>query len=138
MLVEIEGRPWGEFGRSGKPMSPNQLARMLKPLGIAPEVIRTGAATPRGYMLVQFGDAFRRYLASKPQQRNNVGQMGTSSALQTATPDAGVAVRKTEKPNNDGRCCGVALENPGGVGEGGLAADEGQEPDPEERILWTF
>ena len=38
-LVEIVPRPWGEYGRSGKPLTQNKLARLLKPLGIASEHI---------------------------------------------------------------------------------------------------
>jgi putative DNA primase/helicase len=61
-LVEIEGRPWAEY-RHGKAMTQNQLARALKPLGIAPELIRQGDNVTRGYMIGQFAEAFERYLA---------------------------------------------------------------------------
>ena len=36
-LVALDGRPWAEMGRARKPMTQNRLARMLKPLGIAPD-----------------------------------------------------------------------------------------------------
>ena len=32
-VVELEGRPWAELGKSRKPLTQNRLARMLKPLG---------------------------------------------------------------------------------------------------------
>jgi uncharacterized protein DUF3631 len=38
-LVAIEGRPWAEMGKSGKPLTQAKLARMLKPLGITPDHI---------------------------------------------------------------------------------------------------
>ena len=38
-LCEIVARPWAEYGRSGKPLTQNQLARLLKPLGIAPQKV---------------------------------------------------------------------------------------------------
>jgi hypothetical protein len=60
-LVAIEGRPWAEWHR-GKGLSPNGLARQLKPFGIAPGTIRTATGTPKGYKLAQFEDAFSRYL----------------------------------------------------------------------------
>jgi hypothetical protein len=41
-LVAIEGRPWAEFGRNGKALTQNQLARLLKPLGIVPQKIGPG------------------------------------------------------------------------------------------------
>jgi hypothetical protein len=60
-LNSIEGRPWAEWNR-GKGLSPNGLARQLAPFGIAPGTIRTANGTPKGYLLVQFDDAFARYL----------------------------------------------------------------------------
>ena len=67
-------------------------------------------------------DAWRRYLApsgvSEPLQRNNADEIGTSSALQTATAQADVAVQKREKPAINGHCSGVAVETDvrGGLG----------------------
>ena len=64
----MEDRPWPEFKR-GQPLSSTQLARLLKPFGIRPKVVRIGAGTPRGYTLQAFLDAFARYLP--PARRNN-------------------------------------------------------------------
>jgi Protein of unknown function (DUF3631) len=117
-LQKLEGQPWAEYGKSRKPISQNQLARLLKPLGIVPEVFRDEAKTPRGYMLVQFSDAFDRYLPplppSKPQHRNKCDEQRTSGPFQTATSGPNVAVGKCKKSNNDGKCCGVAAAK-GGV-----------------------
>jgi hypothetical protein len=112
-LVEIEGRPWAEY-RHGKPLTQNQLARALKPIGIAPEVIREGNSTPRGYMFGQFGDAFDRYLApegvSNRNSETNVDKPDTSWPFQTATQEGDVALPECEKSNNDALSCGVAVE----------------------------
>jgi 5S rRNA maturation endonuclease (ribonuclease M5) len=112
-LVGIEGRPWAELGRSRKPLTQNRLARLLKPLLIAPDNIRIGDKVPKGYLLERFKDAFLRYLgpgggAFEPLHRHNAGEMGTSAVFQTATVETDVAVRKCEKPANDGACGGVA------------------------------
>jgi putative DNA primase/helicase len=61
-LVTMEGRPWTEFGKSGKPISQNRLARLLDPYQIRPDSIRVGDKTPKGYQLADFEDAFSRYL----------------------------------------------------------------------------
>jgi putative DNA primase/helicase len=54
--------PWAEW-KNGKPITQVQLARVLKPFGIAPEVIwLKGGGTPRGYKRSQFEDAWERYL----------------------------------------------------------------------------
>ena len=59
--------PWAEW-KKGKPITQAQLARVLKPFGIAPEVIRLpGGGTIRGYLRSQFEDAWERYLAP-PQE----------------------------------------------------------------------
>jgi hypothetical protein len=57
---------WSEW-RSAKPLTQNQLARLLKPFGIAPQQVRlkTGRQV-RGYSMHQFEDVWERYLPSKP------------------------------------------------------------------------
>jgi hypothetical protein len=61
-LVEIEGRPWAEFGRSRKPLTQNKLARLLKPVGVFPKPIGPVDARLRGYVRDDFKEAFERYL----------------------------------------------------------------------------
>jgi putative DNA primase/helicase len=63
-LVVLEGHPWAEMGRSGKPLTQNRLARMLKPLGIAPGLVGPKADRKRGYRLADFREAFDRYLGA--------------------------------------------------------------------------
>jgi Protein of unknown function (DUF3631) len=65
-LVALESRPWAEMGKSGKPITQNRLARMLKPLGIAPKNVGPEDARVRGYILADFKEVFERYLAPLP------------------------------------------------------------------------
>jgi putative DNA primase/helicase len=60
-LIGTEGRPWSEF-KAGSPITVNGLARLLAPFGIKPETHRIGDRTPKGYLQIQFADAFARYL----------------------------------------------------------------------------
>jgi putative DNA primase/helicase len=61
-LCAYNDSPWAEWKR-GKPITPAQLARLLKPFGIAPQVIRLpGEGTMRGYLRAQFEDAWDRHL----------------------------------------------------------------------------
>ena len=54
--------PFSEW-KGGKPITQAQLARALKPFGIAPEVTRLpGGGRLRGYQRSQFADAWERYL----------------------------------------------------------------------------
>lgn len=67
-LLEIEDRPWQESNH-GKPLSPPQLARLLKPYGVEPRVVRLGERTQRGYWFDDLNDAFSRYLGpAQPKQ----------------------------------------------------------------------
>jgi len=51
----------------GSGINQRQLAKLLKPFGIAPKSVRLGPRnTPKGYMAAQFEDAFARYLPPIP------------------------------------------------------------------------
>lgn len=107
-LVEREDRPWVEW-RGGKPMTVRQLARQLDPFSIAPGTIRVGNATPKGYRLKQFEDAFSRYLGgSEPQHRHKPQESGSFEHNSSATLEPDVA---DENPLNlaaTAACGGVA------------------------------
>jgi putative DNA primase/helicase len=67
-LEQLEDRPWAEWGRARKPLTPVQMARLLAPLRIRPtDVHRTVAPGQtrhlKGYARDQFTDAFDRYLS---------------------------------------------------------------------------
>jgi putative DNA primase/helicase len=64
-LVAIEGRPWGEW-KNGKSLTPNGLARLLKPLAVAPSTTKIEGHAAKGYRLDQFEDVFARYLPTPP------------------------------------------------------------------------
>jgi len=60
-LAGLEGKPWPDF-RNGKPITANQLARLLKPFKIFSSNIRTASGVPKGYMRADFEENFARYL----------------------------------------------------------------------------
>jgi hypothetical protein len=115
-LAAMEGRPWAEW-KAGKPITPNQLAGLLKPFGIIPDSVRVGDKTPKGYYRHQFEEVWRRYLTPQgvreAQQGNNPDEIRTFAASQSATRQLNVAVQKYEKPSSNGHCCGVATQNEG-------------------------
>jgi putative DNA primase/helicase len=110
-LAAIEGRPWQEW-HNGKPLSPNRLARLLKPFGVIPENIRVGGQVPKGYQLAHFADAFERYFAPPTPQETATTPQPYSHAdfcdFETATAADGVAVQKCEKTASNGHCSDVA------------------------------
>ena len=106
----MESRPWAEWraskGASPKPITPNQLARLLKPFHIVSgqrahrrehtQRDTTGTSLPR---------RLTRYLAaegvSETQHRNKPTAAGTSTTFQNATRHPDVAFQKCEKPAPD-------------------------------------
>src|SRR5262249_55769723 len=112
-LVEIVPRPWAEYGRTGKPLSQNGLARLLKPLAITPQTIRVSDDTAKGYYRHQFEEAWDRFLAkspeSQPSHRNKCDEMGTSTTFTTVTTQNPVTVAESQKSNNHGLCYGVTV-----------------------------
>ncbi len=65
-LVEDEEKPWATFYR-GAAITPRQLAKLLNDYGITSNTVRfDGGSTFKGFRLVQFADAFSRYLPDNP------------------------------------------------------------------------
>jgi hypothetical protein len=61
-LLKMEDRPWSEYKR-GRPLTINQLSRLLKPYGISPKTVRVSPEkTAKGFLKMDFEDAFKRYL----------------------------------------------------------------------------
>lgn len=120
-LHTLEERPWPEYGRQRKPISPPQIARLLKPFEIRPKTFRIGNATPKGYALDACQDAFQRYISplnpldtpsqtATPQQSNNDAAKHEN---QTATHPPYVADRKSQNTAPILTCCGVAVQEGG-------------------------
>src|SRR4029077_17955457 len=71
-LIERKGEPWAallerDVTRGNVRAAGAQLARFLKPFGIAAHTIREpDDSTPKGYKLQHFEAAFSRYLPPKP------------------------------------------------------------------------
>ena len=114
-LVEIEGRPWAEFGKNQKPISKNQLANVLREFNIHPHGVRIGADTPRGYELADFADAFSRYLPDKAIPQCNIATAPATveqkSLFESATPTTCCSLENADKPNAEAVCGSVALQN---------------------------
>ena len=81
-LKAIEEHPWADWSR-GKGLSASQLAKMLKPFGIAPGSIRVGPDVGKGYHLDQFQDAFSRYLPEVKPADLETRQTSTKSFANT-------------------------------------------------------
>jgi hypothetical protein len=78
-----ESRPWPEFNR-GKPLTASTLARLLKPYGGRPVLIREGEDVARGYKLGDLAEAFERYVpgdsAATPLQASGANGLDQESS----------------------------------------------------------
>jgi putative DNA primase/helicase len=113
-LASIEGRPWAEFGKNQKPISPNQLANLLREFGISSRGVRIGDATPRGYYRDDFAAAFSCYMAdngkSKCNNATKAASISENSPFQSATPDPCCVLKTATLTNKDADCCSVAFQ----------------------------
>jgi len=83
-LSALEGRPWAEYGKARKPISKNQLARMLGDFKVIPGTVRQGTKTLKGYYRNQFDEVWQRYLASPHPHKTS--QRHIATAPSTSTP----------------------------------------------------
>ena len=105
-LGKREERPWPEW-KHGKPITPRQIARLLKPFGIAPSTMRFGQTTAKGYDVSQFQDAFLRYLPDSSVTPSQPNRDGVTSDFRSVTRDHAVTDEDSLKTNIHGGCDGV-------------------------------
>jgi putative DNA primase/helicase len=114
-LAEIEGRPWAEYGRTGKPITPNGLAYLLRDFGIMPRTLRIGEDRAKGYDIADFADAFSRYLPKTGLPISDVvttrASIGENGVLGNVTQPACHGSENTTPATKDGLCHGVTDRN---------------------------
>jgi putative DNA primase/helicase len=111
-LIDMEDRPWPEW-RQGKPLTPAQLAQLLRPFGIVRGTRRAGGDTFKGYCLRQFDDAFGCYLPSQSVTRS---QPACESHLRDdlrGHATANVTAQKSAKPAPRNNCDRVTAQSTG-------------------------
>jgi Protein of unknown function (DUF3631) len=109
-LAAIEGRPWAEWKAhrraNPKPLSKNQLARLLADFHVTPDSIWINGRTKKGYRLEQFREAFERYLPDYPlyetEGRKEPTAAGTSAVHETEGGDSTFRSVHSENLNNNG------------------------------------
>lgn len=117
-LVLIEEAPWSNW-RHGKPISANQLARLLKPFGVVSRDRRTDTGVRKGYLFDSLKDAFARYLPHSGQE-NPISDRDTATTLsgrdddplsQSTTKGACSGSENTRILSRGAECSGVAVQN---------------------------
>lgn len=114
-LALLEERPWSEW-KNGKPITPPQLARQLKPFHVSSRTVRfEGQGLSKGYLLEDFADAFERYLPLFPlenplSKRNNDtsrAQSGDEPLFQSVTEGACYVSENGLNPTPRAECVSV-------------------------------
>ena len=142
-LLAIEDRPYGALGKAQRPLTQHELARALREFKIRSGTIRpfNSKATPKGYYLHQFEDAFARYLStpekasdfSHPPKTDtsnrhtdtNLEKPEENEVFASATSNECVGLKKPGDPSNSGDCVGVAVQKQEneGVGKNKVAGE---------------
>jgi Protein of unknown function (DUF3631) len=115
LLVADEERPWAAYGRTAKPISDRQIAKLLGPFGIISGTVRTDGATAKGYYRSAFEEAWGRYPKlekasqqpegdSQPSQRHNRDATGISDDFSSVTETPCDGSKKCDLSNNGGHC----------------------------------
>ena len=121
-LAKIEGREWAEWGRARKPISPNQLAKLLCRFKVSPRTIKLpDGTTAKGYHREMFNEAFERYLPKSPfPKRNPVTvpeNIGDFALSETSPAKDGLRIENDEIANKKAEGDGVTVQKAGGAGE---------------------
>jgi hypothetical protein len=117
-LVAMEGRPWADLER-GRPITPNSIARLLRPFHVSPRTVRIGTSTPKGYAWADFGDVWSRYSedpgtsgATTPQ----AAQVLAGPPVCERNPELGdVGSEHVFNPHESSSVAAVAAKSPGGA-----------------------
>jgi hypothetical protein len=125
VLGEMEDRPWSEWGKSQKPISQPQVARLLSRYDIGPRNLRfPDGRVLRGYERGFFTEAWALYLPtdgssspstpdSKCYSATTCVNTGENGDFQSATPEPCSASENAVSANKDASCSGVADQNRG-------------------------
>ena len=126
-LVSDEDGPWAAYGKSGKPITPRQVAHLLAEFEIQPRNTR-GEKVLKGYLREWFTDAFIRYLPDPPILSATALQANDINDLEeqiSATHTTLVADKNQYKPLKNKERSGVADADPSPKRKGPVCAQCG-------------
>src|SRR5262249_36499187 len=87
-----EEAPWLSYGRKAKPLTPSQLARLLRPFGVHSQTIRIDEnKTARGYVRESLEEPWQRYVTpkteSEPSHRHNPHGYAENTPSEPSPPE---------------------------------------------------
>lgn len=110
-LATMVERRWPAWDK-GKPMRPNQLAKLLRAYGVVSQPLRDGEEVFRGYSRDRLDDAIQRYLTRRPPippdfRRYNVASpenAGENEVFRNVTTDACNTLKNAENAKDSVGC----------------------------------
>lgn len=96
-LLEPDDSPWREYSH-GRPLTPVQLAKLLRRFGIRPRQIRIGDTTKKGYTAGDFEDAWARYLPPQEETDSKQGKQLNPDGPETAFEERNDKVAVSDLP----------------------------------------
>ena len=116
-LNDMEGRPWPEWGRAGKPLTSRGLARLLAGFKVRPGTIRLpGGGTIKGYKRSAFASVWESYVNLSVTTSQPPVSAAFGDSLSVTTPDR-VTDGNPPKAPASRTCDGVTDRNPGSPAE---------------------
>lgn len=115
-LTNLDDRPWATWGKSGKAMNPNQLARQLKDFKIYPQTIREDERTFKGYKREWFTPIWNRYLPHTEilsVTPSHPVPIQDETLFSNRHNESDVTDKKCENPAPIAACDGVTAKTPG-------------------------
>ncbi len=123
LLVQDPEKRWATYKRGEKPLDPRALATLLKPYGIRTKNRRHAGGVCKSYALVDFTDAFARYLPPKtpssmdlppfdPLQSNNSMNTRLPTGIGSATRGGLLRIENAPEPASNMDCYAVADKTP--------------------------
>ena len=117
-LLAKSDRPWSEYNK-GRPISQNQIGRLLKDFGVYSRTVRIGDKTAKGYHAHQFRDAFSRYILpdrpfteSEPSHGNTANKNHDLNQIFEPSQGDSVTVGKNDvSSEKDNWCDGVTVRD---------------------------
>jgi hypothetical protein len=144
-LVADPERPWATWGKGDKPLTPNGLARLLKPFTIISETVHPlGRPHAKGYKRVHFEEVWAGYLSgqnpsSQPSSdfkactRASADDMGTTRDFQSVQKTSSHALENANLSYSHAGLHARTLENPESAAESDSATtgpERGDDPGP--------
>lgn len=115
-LIADESKPWGAFGKAGKPITGHAIARLLKDFGIRPGDIWIEGASARGYRRSALAEAWDLYVPAQEGSKSEVQRTSTEPTTyaqnEVRGPELSLELQNEANPLKDNKSSESLTLNP--------------------------